>query len=40
VDEISVITLAVEARDQVNEEPEWENEIALWFGEVEYISLG
>ena len=32
--------LAVEARDQVNEDSEWENEIALWCGEVAYISPG
>jgi hypothetical protein len=32
--------LAVEAQDQVNEDLGWENEIALWCGEVAYISLG
>jgi hypothetical protein len=32
--------LAVEAQDQVNEDSRWENEIALWCGEVAYISPG
>jgi hypothetical protein len=30
--------LAAEAQDQVNEDSGWENEIALWCGEVAYIS--
>ena len=32
--------LAVEAQDKVNEDLECENEMALWFCEVAYISLG
>jgi hypothetical protein len=32
--------LAAEARDQVNEDPGWENELALWCGEASYISPG
>jgi hypothetical protein len=30
--------LAVESQDQVNEDPIWENELALWCGEASYIS--
>jgi hypothetical protein len=32
--------LAVESQDQVNEDSGWENEIALWCGEVSYITPG
>jgi hypothetical protein len=32
--------LAVEAQDQVNEDPGWENELELWCGEASYVSLG
>jgi hypothetical protein len=32
--------LEVEAQDQVNEDPGWENEIVLWCGEASYISPG
>jgi hypothetical protein len=32
--------LVVEAQDQVNEHPGWENEMALWCGEALYISPG
>jgi hypothetical protein len=32
--------LAVEAQDQVNEDPRWDNEVALWCGEASYISPG
>jgi hypothetical protein len=32
--------LAAEAQDQVNEDPGWENEMALWCGEASYISQG
>jgi hypothetical protein len=32
--------LAVEAQDQVNEDPRWENELALWCGEASYVSPG
>jgi hypothetical protein len=32
--------LAVEAQDQVNEDFGWENEMALWCGEVSYICPG
>jgi hypothetical protein len=32
--------LAAEARDHVNEDSGWENEMALWCGEVSYISPG
>ena len=31
--------LVVEAQDQVNEDPGWENELALWCGEASYVSL-
>jgi hypothetical protein len=30
--------LAVEAQDQANEDPGWENEMTLWCNEVAYIS--
>jgi hypothetical protein len=30
--------LAAQSRDQVNDDPGWENELALWCGEVSYIS--
>jgi hypothetical protein len=32
--------LEVESQDQVNEDPRWENELALWCGEASYVSLG
>ena len=32
--------LAVEAHDKVNDDPDWENELALWCGEASYVSLG
>jgi hypothetical protein len=32
--------LEVEAQDQVNEDPRWENELALWCGEASYVSPG
>jgi hypothetical protein len=32
--------LVVEAQDQVNEDPEWENELELWCGEASYVSPG
>jgi hypothetical protein len=32
--------IAVEAQHQVNEDLGWENEMALWCGEVEYIFPG
>jgi hypothetical protein len=32
--------LEVEAQDQVNEDPGWENEMELWCGEASYISPG
>jgi hypothetical protein len=32
--------LTIEAQDQVNEDPRWENELALWFGEASYVSPG
>jgi hypothetical protein len=32
--------LAAEAQDQVNEDPGWENELALWCSEALYVSLG
>jgi hypothetical protein len=32
--------LATKARDHVNEDSGWENEMALWCGEVSYISPG
>jgi hypothetical protein len=32
--------LAVESQDQVNEDPRWENELALWCGEASYVSPG
>jgi hypothetical protein len=32
--------LAAEAQDQVSEDSKWENEMALWCGEISYISLG
>ena len=32
--------LAAEAQDQVNEDPGWENELALWCGKASYVSPG
>jgi hypothetical protein len=32
--------VAVKSQDQVNEDPKWENEMALWCGEASYISQG
>jgi hypothetical protein len=32
--------LVVEAQDQVNEDPGWENELELWCFEASYVSLG
>jgi hypothetical protein len=32
--------LAVEAQDQENEDPRWENELALWYSEASYVYLG
>jgi hypothetical protein len=32
--------LAVEAQYQANQDPGWDNEIALWCGEATYISPG
>jgi hypothetical protein len=32
--------LVVEDQDQVNEDPGWENEMELWFGEASYVSPG
>jgi hypothetical protein len=32
--------LAVEAQDQTNQDPGWDNEITLWCGEAAYISPG
>jgi hypothetical protein len=32
--------LVVEAQDKENEDPRWENELALWCGEASYVSLG
>jgi hypothetical protein len=31
--------LVAKAQDQVNEDPRWENELALWCGEASYVSL-
>jgi len=38
VKEQGLCKLPVEAQDQVNEDYGWENEMALWCGEVSYIS--
>ena len=32
--------LTAEAQDQANQDPRWDNEIALWCGEATYISPG
>ena len=32
--------LDVEAQDQVNEDPRWENELELWYSEASYVSPG
>ena len=32
--------LVVEAQDLINEDPGWENELALWCSEYLYIPLG
>jgi hypothetical protein len=32
--------LEVEAQDQVNEDPKWENELALWCVKDSYVSPG
>ena len=32
--------LVAEAQDQANQDPGWDNEIALWCGEAAYISPG
>jgi hypothetical protein len=34
----SLCKMEVEAQDQVNEDPRWENELALWCGEASYVS--
>jgi hypothetical protein len=35
-----ICKLVVESQDQVNEDPGWENELALWYTEASYVSLG
>jgi hypothetical protein len=32
--------LAIEAQDQVNEDPRWDNKVALWCGKASYIYPG
>ena len=40
VKEKGLCKMVAEAQDQVNEDPRWENEMALWCGEASYISPG
>jgi hypothetical protein len=40
VKEQGLCKLVIEAQDQVNEDPGWENELKLWCSEALYVSPG